>query len=295
MLNCSHIFLFCFNASQWTTGIYYFAQFGDHFAWSGDHHFAPSPTALHPLPFFSSFFPFSLILMWFCACIVKYVVLMCYRNTIIIHFATQNFNSKGKVANSPIFLSWIAWQWHLLLLVLDQLLVAIASGWWKLFPPSFSSTAYMWKLSTLFLFYTLHENYLHPVLVLQLICENCFHPISVLQLMCENCFHPISVLQLMCENCFHPISVLQLMCENCFHPISVLQLMCENCFHPISVLQLMCENCLHSISVLHFVWEISSPSFTCSLCVKTVSTPFQFYSLRIWPFVSHMYGHNRYL
>ena len=232
VLNCSHIFLFCFNASQWTTGIY-------HFAWSGDHHFAPSPTALHPLPFVSSFFPFSLILMWFCACIVKYVVLMCYRNTIIIHFATQNFNSKGKVANSPIFLSWIAWQWHLLLLVLDQLLVAIASGWWKLFPPSFSSTAYMWKLSTLFLFYTLHENYLHPVLVLQLICENCFHPISVLQL--------------------------------------------------------MCENCLHSISVLHFVWEISSPSFTCSLCVKTVSTPFQFYSLRIWPFVSHMYGHNRYL
>ena len=36
MLNCSHIFLFCFNASQWTTGIYYFAQFGDHFARSGD-------------------------------------------------------------------------------------------------------------------------------------------------------------------------------------------------------------------------------------------------------------------
>ena len=36
VLNCSHIFLFCFNASQWTTGIYYFAQFGDHFARSGD-------------------------------------------------------------------------------------------------------------------------------------------------------------------------------------------------------------------------------------------------------------------
>ena len=119
---------------------------------------------------------------------------MCYRKTIIIHFATQNFNYKGKVANSPIFLHWIAWQWHLLLLVLDQLLVAIASGWWKLFPPSFISTAYVWKLSTLFPFYTLHENYLHPVLVLQLIRENCFHPISVLQLMCDNCFHPISVL-----------------------------------------------------------------------------------------------------
>lgn len=121
---------------------------------------------------------------------------MCYRNTIIIHFATQNFNYKGKVVNSPIFLPWIAWQRHLLLLVLDQLLVAIASGWWKLSPPSFSSTAYVWKLSTLFPFYTLPENYLHPILVLQLMCENYLHPISFLQLMCENCLHLISVLHL---------------------------------------------------------------------------------------------------